>query len=126
MRLQLRVVLSLLKTQISLDKTDLSNLRSEMACTCRYTPVEIPKSVLVQTRNAKGPPTTRTKRVISRQDWCSRARDKLKLSSRVVDSATMGKYSELVGHPNGGRFVGEALAGHPHGVALSCAIVLHH
>lgn len=85
--------------------------------TFRYTPVEIPKSILVQTRNSKGPPTTRTKRVISRQDWCSRARDKLNLSSRLVNSATVGKYSELVGH-SGGRYVGEAVAGHPHGMLL--------
>ena len=76
--------------------------------TFRYTPVEIPKSILVQTRNSKGPPTTRTKRVISRQDWCSRARDKLNLSSRLVNSATVGKYSELVGH-SGGRYVGKLL-----------------
>lgn len=77
--------------------------------------MEIPKSVLVQTRNSKAVPTTRVKRAIKRQDWCSRAREKLALSSRLVDSATIGKYSELVGY-SGGRYVGEAIAGHPHGV----------
>lgn len=92
-----------------------TTLHSDTAFPFRYTPIEIPKSILVQTRNAKGPPTTRTKRVISRKDWCSRARDKLNLSSRLVDSPTVGKYSELVGH-SGGRYVGEAVAGHPHGV----------
>jgi hypothetical protein len=86
-----------------------------MVCTFRYTPVDIPKSILVHMRNAKGPPTTRTTRVMPTQDWCSRARDKLKLSSRLVASATVGKYSELVGH-SGGRYVGEAIAGHPQGV----------
>jgi hypothetical protein len=88
-----------------------------MSFTFRYSPIDIPKSILVKMRTAKVPTTSCAKRVIPVKDWCSRAREKLKLSSRLVASATVGKYSELVGH-RGGRYVGEALAGHPHGATL--------
>lgn len=48
------------------------------------------------------------------RDWCSKARDKLRLSSRLVNSQIKGKYAELVGH-EGGRYVGETVGGKQHG-----------
>eukprot|EP00892_Ulva_mutabilis_P012735 jgi/Ulvmu1/9834/UM056_0075.1 len=78
----------------------------------KYTPVDPPNAVIMaQARQEPRPvlaPRTDTK------DWCSKARDKLRLSSRLVASRTNGKYAELVGH-EGGRYVGETVGGKQHG-----------
>ena len=50
----------------------------------------------------------------TRKEWCSRARDKLPLSDTLASNGRAGKYGELVGK-DGGRYMGDVLAGRPHG-----------
>lgn len=80
--------------------------------THRYSPVREPRpALLAQACKAPAPALPRR---VQRKEWCSRARDKVPLASGLAASGRGGRYDELIGS-DGGRYVGDVLAGRPHG-----------
>lgn len=77
----------------------------------KYAPVELPAKLAALT--AAHGPASAPRPPLAWQDTCSRARTRRSLT-QLLQQGRPGKHAELAGR-DGGRYVGETLAGKPHG-----------
>lgn len=78
----------------------------------KYKTLEDPAKVTLL--RASAPPNPVLPRRPATRTWCSRARERYPLTSSLSGPGRAGKYGELIGE-KGGRYLGEVLAGRPHG-----------